>query len=478
MIISISKEQFIREFVRAIENDNAAIFAGAGLSVASGCCNWKTLLEEMANEIGLDVEKEYDLARVAQYYVNEYNGNRSRLTQTIIDKFAQTLGSNVNHKILSSLPIKTYWTTNYDNLIETALKENCKIVDVKKTTENLAQTATNRDVVVYKMHGDIEQPQSAVITKDDYDTYNLKRSLFTTKLCGDIVSKNFLFLGFSFEDQNLEHILSQIKITLENNVKMHYCLMKKVDSSEYPDKDTYEYDKLKQQLKIKDLKRYGINVILLDTYAEVTEILSKINNCVKRKNVFISGSAHTYGDWSEKDIYELVTKISNSLIFNGNNIISGYGLGIGSAVISGAITEIYKENKCGKIEQRLLLRPFPLDPSSKELWTKYRKDMISCSGIALFICGNKLDKATGEVIDANGMLEEFSISIENGVVPIPIATTEFVSRKIWNDVMNNFESYVKNSKLKGKYEKLGKEKDITKICSLVVDIINELQKGG
>lgn len=448
------------------------------MSVASGCCNWKTLLKDMATEIGLDINKESDLARVAQYYVNEYNGNRSRLTQTIIDKFAQTLEVNINHKILASLPIRTYWTTNYDNLIENSLKENCKIVDVKKTIENLAQTTINRDAVVYKMHGDVEQPHSAVITKDDYDTYNQKRSLFTTKLCGDIVSKSFLFIGFSFEDQNLEHILSQIKVTLGKNVKMHYCLMKKIDESEYLDKEQYEYNKIKQKLKIKDLKRYGINVILLDTYDEVTEILSTINNVIKRKNIFISGSAHTYGEWTEKDIYELITKLSNSLIYNENNIISGYGLGIGSAVISGAIKEIYKENKCGKIEQRLLLRPFPLDPSSKELWTKYRTDMISSAGVAIFICGNKLDVNTGNIIDANGMLEEFSIAISQGVIPIPLATTEFVSRKIWNNVMEKFDSYVNISSLKKQYEKLGKETDITKICTLVIDIINELKKGG
>ncbi|HAG10308.1 MAG TPA: hypothetical protein DCK76_02725, partial [Desulfotomaculum sp.] len=74
-------------------------------------------------------------------------------------------------------------------------------------------TLSDRDAVVYKMHGDVSQVHKAVITRDDYEKYELTHSLFTTALQGDSVSKTFLFIGFSFNDPNLNYILSRIRIS-------------------------------------------------------------------------------------------------------------------------------------------------------------------------------------------------------------------------------------------------------------------------
>jgi hypothetical protein len=38
---------FIREYTRELHNRNAAIFAGAGLSIASGYVDWKGLLKDI-----------------------------------------------------------------------------------------------------------------------------------------------------------------------------------------------------------------------------------------------------------------------------------------------------------------------------------------------------------------------------------------------------------------------------------------------
>lgn len=58
--------------------------------------------------------------------------------------------------ILSRLSIRTYWTTNYDSLIEDSFRASGKIVDVKCTLEQLVNTKPNREAVVYKMNGDKE----------------------------------------------------------------------------------------------------------------------------------------------------------------------------------------------------------------------------------------------------------------------------------------------------------------------------------
>ena len=44
---AISETEFVREYTRELHSKNAAVFAGAGLSMASGYVDWKGLLKEI-----------------------------------------------------------------------------------------------------------------------------------------------------------------------------------------------------------------------------------------------------------------------------------------------------------------------------------------------------------------------------------------------------------------------------------------------
>lgn len=475
-----SIQEFLRTYVKAIQDSNAAIFAGAGLSRPAGYVDWKELLREVAEDLQLDIDLEADLIALAQYHVNEFNG-RGKINQILIDEFTKSVKTTDNHKILSQLPIGTYWTTNYDQLIESNLETVSKKVDKKIAPENLSHSVPGSDAIVYKMHGDSNLPHDAVLTKDDYEGYDLKRKLFSTALRGDLVSKTFLFIGFSFDDPNLSQILSRIRILLNENARTHYCFMKKVSINDYKDnEEEFRYAKIKQDLKIKDLKRYSIKVLLVDDYPEITEILQHIASLVIRKNIFVSGSASNYGEWGEKKSFEFSTSLSKALIKNNNNIVSGFGLGIGSCIISGALEELYSSQN-NKVEERLKCRPFPQitagQLSRSELWTKYRKEILSNVGIAVFIFGNKIDNETNKIIDANGMLEEFNISKENGAIPIPVGATGFTSKVLWQELMNDFDNYVGIEVLKPLYTDLGDEsKTPEELIETVVKIINQLAR--
>ena len=164
--------------------------------MASGYVDWKGLLKDIVHDLGLNPDEEPDLVTLAQYHCNQTGGNKARLTQALFDNFAQVKNPTQNHRILAHLPIQTYWTTNYDKLIETALVEAKKVPDVKYTLKQLAVTRFDRDVGVYKMHGDVEHAADAVICKDDYEAYPFKMSAFVAALRGDLIEKTFLFLGF------------------------------------------------------------------------------------------------------------------------------------------------------------------------------------------------------------------------------------------------------------------------------------------
>ena len=144
-------EAFIRDFVKDLQANNVAIFSGAGLSKAVGYVDWPELLRDIADELGLHIEQEHDLISLAQYHVN-HRGNSAGIEKKILEEFAHQAQPSESHEILARLPISTYWTTNYDNLIEDSLKRAYKVADVKHSVSQLANTRPKRDAVVYKMH--------------------------------------------------------------------------------------------------------------------------------------------------------------------------------------------------------------------------------------------------------------------------------------------------------------------------------------
>ncbi|MDG2981436.1 hypothetical protein KNP66_06095, partial [Latilactobacillus curvatus] len=114
----MKKEAFIKKYAKAVHEGNAAVFTGAGSSVEAGFVDWKKLVKPFAEEINLDIEKESDLVRITQYYINSKGGKRGTVNQEIVDSFSSQEQTTETLEILTRLPISTYWTTNYDKLIE------------------------------------------------------------------------------------------------------------------------------------------------------------------------------------------------------------------------------------------------------------------------------------------------------------------------------------------------------------------------
>ena len=292
MIFGREINNFIDEYVNVLKEGNAAVFAGAGLSIPSGVVNWKELLRRPAARLGLDVDKESDLVSLAQYIYND-SKTKTPLTELINNHFSQVGRISRNHEIIAELPIRTFWTTNYDKLIEQSIIQAGKKPDVKKRVNDLSIIKSKRDAIVYKMHGDVEVADEAILIKNDYELYEKNNQMFTIALKGDLVSKTFLFIGFSFEDPNLQHILSRIKILLDDHTRIHYYFIKEVAEEDYPDdtegKMQYQYDKIRQELKCDDLERYSIKPLIVKKYEDITYILETITERYNRNNVLYPG---------------------------------------------------------------------------------------------------------------------------------------------------------------------------------------------
>ena len=443
---------FINKYVKEIRNNNAAFFAGAGFSKESGYVDWKTLLESIASELGLEVEKEHDLVALAQYCYNKHQ-NRGIINDVIFEEFSKQKEPTQNHRILARLPIGVIWTTNYDDLIEKAFDNVQKIVDVKSRNEHLSNTLANRECILYKMHGDKNNPNDAILIKDDYERYYKAHKQFLSALTGDLISKTFLFVGFSFQDPNLDYILSRIRVDYEENPRQHYAIMKSIDRKDYESDADYDYAKRRNDLFLEDLKRYRIN----------------------QNNIFISGSAEEYGVFTKEEAENLIKLLSARLIQDEFNIISGFGVGVGSAVITGALEEIYMHNT--RINnQRLLLRPFPQGKEARVLWQQYREDMISRAGISLYIFGNK--KQDDNIVEANGVKTEFDIAIDAKHIVIPVGCTGYMAQKLWEQINLNIEEYYGkvNDEVRKTFQSLNTKMSNDEIVSNIVKLIKLLRR--
>jgi Sir2- and TIR-associating SLOG family/SIR2-like domain len=435
------KEEFLTTLLKEVRESNTAAFIGAGLSKAAGYVDWPGLMQPVAASLGLDMEKEVDLVAMAQYYLNASGGNRHDLNQLLIEEFSDLKEPTENHMLLARLPIQTYWTTNYDRLIEKALESGGRRVDAKYTNKQLATTRRGRDAVVYKMHGDIEHPSEAVLSKDDYERYHETHEPFITALSGDLVEKTFLFLGFSFTDPNLDFVLSRIRVRFSHDQRRHYCIMRRRTRRNDESKRDFEYALNKQNLVTQDLLRFNIKAVFVDEFSDVTRLLQTIVDRYRRRTIFISGSAADYGEWGREGTEEFVSRLARELIDRDLRITSGFGLGIGAAVVTGAVQQIYSSRQ-RSLDAQLVLRPFPIGIGDTEqrrkTFVRYREELVAQAGIAIFIMGNKL--VDGKIVLADGMRAEFELARSKGVYIIPAGASGSMATELWNEVTGQMKT--------------------------------------
>ncbi|HKM01333.1 MAG TPA: SIR2 family protein [Sedimentibacter sp.] len=465
-------ESFINNYVKALKEKNAVAFIGAGMSVSQGFFDWKKLLKPLADKLGLDIDEEqHDLTALAQFFVDDQGGIRGELDQILVEEYGKTnMAVSENHRILARLPIQIYWTTNYDRLIEKALLEHGKTPDIKKAQSDLTVNLPKRDAIIYKMHGDIETVSETVLTKHEYEDYNKKRELFSNAFKSDYVSRTFLFVGFSFTDPNLDYLISRIRTTLGQNIKPDYYFIKK---------DTNPRTQRRQALKANSLKKYGLNPLWINDYPDITTILKEVESRFLRTTILISGSAEEYGCFGDKRATEFLHDLSKTLSHNSYKILTGFGWGVGSAVINGVLDNMETERN-QNMDNYLIMRPFPQFETKgknlKELWIDYRKRFIPLAGVAIFVFGNRKNKVTGEIEEATGVINEFEIAYQNGLLLIPIGATGFVSEILWNKVITSFKDFFPNHEyLLGDFKTLGDSSlDNSIIIQTIIKIINNL----
>lgn len=426
---------YLDEITKKMKLGDVSVFAGAGLSVASGYVDWKKLLEPISKQLRLN--SDIELTAIAQYYVDKYN--RQGLNSLVFNEFDKVPKNNENANWLAKMPITEFWTTNYDDVIEQSLEKQGKKYQKIVKSEDFKYHKFEREVTIYKMHGDKDSPDDVVLTKKDYQTYDIERNVFTKLLSVELIRKTFVFIGFSFNDPNLERILSIAKQSLKGKApQTHYCFMRRVQLMDYLDKKNklnrenikqYIQDKNYQELRMAAMAQDGILTILINSYEEITLMLQYLYNNYITNNVFISGGINPddLSDYKcfemEKDIVSnlnpaesFLTLLGKNLCDNDFSIYTGFGAGVGNYILSGILSSD-KYNSADVINDKIHISSL-FDVEDKE---RIRRKMIKQCSCSIIVFGY------GD--ENSGTYKEYDIAVNEGKYIIPVMKTGLAAEK-------------------------------------------------
>lgn len=447
-IVFMDRKEFTKEIAIRCQNNEAALFLGAGMSNNAGLPSWKKLFEPLAREIGIDLENtNYQLYDIAQFYAN--NKGISQLHKKIsseinrIDETSETLDE------LTNMQCNSIWTTNYDKVIENNYYRKGKRTNIIHSEENLVSVELNKNINIFKMNGDIDDLKHAIITKRDLEEYNKTHKVLLTFFKRELVVKCFLFIGYSFTDSLVLPCISELSQAFDGEHPYHYAIMKKNN-----DPDFINF--------VVDLEtRYHIKTLLIEDYDEIQDVLREINYYTNQYNVFISGSYRENDEKKLQEISRFCNKLTNSLYKENLRIIDGYGYKVGY-YIAAAATRLMLEENVASFEKYLLMYPFDehLTQSQKH---KHREFMISKSNVIIFIYGFASSDS--------GMIEEFNIAKKDPrKIIIPIGSTGGAAKIIYDEVKANIIQYPYLEKV---VDILLNETNPDKLISVILDVIRQ-----
>jgi hypothetical protein len=300
-------------------------------------------------------------------------------------------------------------------------------------------------------------------------------------LAGHLVSKQILFLGFSFTDPNLAHLFASIRETFRDNGPEHYAIVRRPKPCKGPQaRKRFKLDKVRHALWVEDLKRYGIQCVEIDEFDEINTLLKDLENRLSRRSVLVSGSfpdSYLADDLPARAFVEDVARGIGTLVAKKQKrLVSGFGLVVGNAAVAGALSVALAEDT-PNLEKSLLLRPFPQKSvpglSDGEFKRRYRESMVQQAGVCIFIAGIKDEDRAGRArrVDAPGVKEEFETGKRLGRMLIPIGATGGAAEKIWDLVQAERENLCPGASRKD-FETLRTTKCVAQIVKAVGRILD------
>lgn len=449
----IEKEQFLKQFTKQALDERISLFLGAGGSSDAGYPNWANLFAPFARELGTSIDESTDYYRLAQYYSNTFGS--AELRKRINERINRNNSESLLLEELINIGFTNVWTTNFDNALELNYRKRDVLVNKVFQDADFSNIDINRRVNIFKMNGDVTNLEGIVATQSDYEQYVDTHRIMLMFFKRELISSTFLFIGYSFTDHLVLDCLSEITRYLGYSATYHYTIIKKETGNPY-----FKHF-------IEDIEqRYHIRVLLVDTYSDIPNVLTELNERIRNKRVFISGAFSSSETEIEEYSHSLSRNLSSALLDNDYRIVNGIGRRFGTHLI-GYANEYLAKQGVKDIEKHLIVKPFVGNKKGAAMEKKRsREKVIGQCGAAIFVFG-EMDK--NSVNATSGVLEEFEIACTQHKTIIPIAYPGMISERIWKIVNCNLTQY---PYLEGKIDLLTSAENPDSLSRLIVYILD------
>jgi hypothetical protein len=209
MMIDNEFRSHINTIISANRNKMLALFIGAGISKTSDAPsnklpNWSELIEKLKRE--LNETKEQDFLKIAQLYYLTFG--EYKYHNTVKKHFPDTIEPSIIHEMIFDLNPEIIITTNWDTILENAIKKQGYLYDVISSDAELVKSTLPRKLI--KMHGDFSH-QNFVFKEEDYISYSDHFPLIENYIKGILTTHTVVFLGYSYNDMDIKHIIKWIQ---------------------------------------------------------------------------------------------------------------------------------------------------------------------------------------------------------------------------------------------------------------------------
>lgn len=188
-------------------------FLGAGTGIPVGLPLWRTLLTRMARRAGrdpaqFDALSPLDAAQILRPVLG--TGYHAFLRETFtVQQHA------LAHGLLASLDAPRAFTTNYDQAFELAAAGANPHSDQGVVVLCPLRHGTGQGPRLVKLHGDVDQIEGIVLTRDEYLQLKPERLVLESLLQGSLVTDHVLFVGYSLVDDDFVRLVKEARRALD-----------------------------------------------------------------------------------------------------------------------------------------------------------------------------------------------------------------------------------------------------------------------
>jgi hypothetical protein len=226
---------------RLIREEKVVLWVGSGFSSYAGYPTGTQLPSIMLSSLGELPEGAPNpgsatLQEAADYYVEQKE--RSGLNSFLIEQYGKEPSRCDVHESLALINrVKYVVTTNYDPLFERAYGD--KIVVISRDEHLPESTESPEKTVLLKIHGDITQPDTIVITSEDYKAFK-SDAIVWSEIRTLLAKYSVVFIGYSLHDPNVEKMLDDIYTRLRGKKHPYFFIDWKIDDTKRKDLASYD----------------------------------------------------------------------------------------------------------------------------------------------------------------------------------------------------------------------------------------------